>query len=213
MTTLGNVPSVMSRNEHDGIGSGDPPSANGSFRDDLDLVRQMRVGDPEAMNELLRRYWPGIVAYVARFVESGDAAKDVAQEVFLHLWQGTLTWKQKGSLRSFLYGSARNVARNRGRGWREVRVASWESAELPLEAHHSRTPTDVVEESELQSLFLDAVATLPPRRQEVFNLARVHGLSHREIAETMEISTQTVANQMSAALADLRRALAHLLDG
>jgi DNA-directed RNA polymerase specialized sigma24 family protein len=40
----------------------------------------------------------------------------------------------------------------------------------------------------------------------------VHGLSHREIAETMGISPQTVANQMSAALADLRRALDHLLD-
>lgn len=164
------------------------------------------------MNELLGRYWPGVVAYAARFTESRDGAEDVAQDVFLRLWQGTIEWKKAGSLRSFLYGVARNTARNRGRRWREVRVESFESTDIPLEAHRSPTPTEALEERELELLFLDAVAALPPRRQEIFNLARVHGLSHREIAETMEISPQTVANQMSAALAELRRALGPLLN-
>ena len=165
------------------------------------------------MNELLRKYWAGVVAYAAGFTESRDAAKDVAQETFLRFWQGTLLWKRTGSLRSFLYGSARNIARNRGRRWREIRVASFEGPEIPLEAHYTPTPTDILEEHELRLLFLNAVAALPPRRQEIFNLARVHGLSHREISETMGISPQTVANQMSTALADLRRALGPLLEG
>jgi RNA polymerase sigma-70 factor (ECF subfamily) len=192
--------------------SPDHPPCNGNSPEDIDLVQRIGGGDAEAMNELLRRYWSGVVEYVARFTGNRDAAKDIAQEIFLRLWQGTLTWKRTGSLRSFLYGAARNTARNRGRRWREVRVTSFEGTDIPLEAHRSPTPTDALEERELQSLFLDAVAALPRRRQEIFNLARVHGLSHREIAETMGISPQTVANQMSAALADLRRALDHLLD-
>jgi RNA polymerase sigma-70 factor, ECF subfamily len=69
-----------------------------------------------------------------------------------------------------------------------------------------------VEENELLRYFERAVSHLPPRRQEIFVLARAHGLSHQEIAEVMKISPQTVANQMSAALADLRQALGPLLD-
>lgn len=168
------------------------------------------------MNELLGKYWSGVVGYVARFTESRDTAKDVAQEVFLRLWQQNLVWKGTGSLRSFLYGVARNLAWNQGRRWREVRVASFESIVIPLEAHHTPTPVELLEEElaeeKVQSLFRDAVAALPPRRQEIFTLARVHGLSHQEIAEAMDISPQTVANQMSRALAELRRALGPLLD-
>jgi RNA polymerase sigma-70 factor (ECF subfamily) len=52
-----------------------------------------------------------------------------------------------------------------------------------------------------------AVARLPDRRREVFRFAREEGLSYQEIAEVMNLSTQTVANHMSLAMADLRAAL------
>jgi RNA polymerase sigma-70 factor (ECF subfamily) len=53
-----------------------------------------------------------------------------------------------------------------------------------------------------------AITALPERRREIFVLSRYHGLSYREIAEVLEISPQTVANQLSAALATLRESLA-----
>jgi RNA polymerase sigma-70 factor (ECF subfamily) len=52
-----------------------------------------------------------------------------------------------------------------------------------------------------------AVTRLPERRREVFRLVREEGLSYQEIAEIMGLSTQTVANHMSLAMADLRAAL------
>lgn len=163
------------------------------------------------MNELLRKYWPGVVEYVARYVEHHDAAEDIAQELFLRLWQKNLTWKQEGSLRSFLYGVARNLARNQGRRWREVRTASLEMLDARLD-ETVRCPSETVVERELEARCELAISGLPARRQEIFILAREHGLSHREIAEVMDISPQTVANQMSAALAHLRTALRPVLD-
>jgi DNA-binding CsgD family transcriptional regulator len=59
----------------------------------------------------------------------------------------------------------------------------------------------------LQAAAADAIAALPPRRREVFRLARLDGLSYREIAEVMGLSPQTVANQMSRALTELHEAL------
>lgn len=165
------------------------------------------------MDELLRLHWGRVVDYVERLTHSRDLAKDVAQEVFLALWQRRLVWRATGSLRAFLLGAARNLARNHSRRWREVRVESFESPLIPADAHISSNPADALREEEVERLFRAAVAALPPRRREVFLLARVHGLSHQEIADTMEISVQTVANQMSNALAELRRALAPLFDG
>ena len=184
--------------------------------DDEALMRQVRGGDAEAMNELLRLYWGGVVEYAVRFVESRDQAEDIAQEVFLRVWQQALDWRGQGTLRSFLYGVARNHALNQGRRWREVRVASFDSRVVPLGAHPAPTPLELLdrklEEAEVESHLRRAVAALPPRRQEIFTLARVHGLSYQEIAETLRLSPQTVANQMSRALADLRRTLRPLLE-
>jgi len=67
---------------------------------------------------------------------------------------------------------------------------------------------ELAEHGQLSDAVRSALADLPPRRREVFSLARFHGLSYAEIAETLDVSPQTVANQMSAALSTLRKQLA-----
>lgn len=184
--------------------SADPPAES-----DVELFNRVLAGEPEAMNEILRRYWSGVVEYSSRFTSTRDAAEDIAQETFILVWRGKLGWAARGSMRSFLYGVARRLARNRARRWREVSVTDrpeTNAGVAPL------TPAAHLDEAELRRRFIECVARLPAKRQEVFNLARVHGLSYREIAEVMEISPQTVANQMSAALAFLRRELRDVLD-
>jgi RNA polymerase sigma-70 factor (ECF subfamily) len=67
------------------------------------------------------------------------------------------------------------------------------------------------DEEETERRVREAVAGLPRRRREVFELARYHDLTHQQIALTLSMAPQTVANHMSAALRDLRIALADLL--
>jgi len=76
-----------------------------------------------------------------------------------------------------------------------------------MPAHHemSALPND-----DLRAALERAIATLPPRRREVFLLRVVHDLSYKEIAGVMGTSAQTVANQLSSALRELRTTLAGL---
>jgi RNA polymerase sigma-70 factor (ECF subfamily) len=162
------------------------------------------------MDELLRRYWTGMVRYVTRYTTSTEEAEDMTQEAFLLLWEGKVTWSGVGTFRSFLFGVARNLARNEGRRWRQFVHAPVEDIDAVNDARYPGPDASLAEKNVAEA-FAKAIDSLPPRRREIFTLARVHGMSYPEIAAIMHISTQTVANQMSAALSDLRRALGPLV--
>lgn len=171
---------------------------------DLSLIQRVRAGDASALDELLADHWTDLVAYATRILDSPDAAEDVAQETFIRVWERRQRIHPTGSLRPFLYRIARNLALNRSRRLR-IR-AEWRSNRTPV--YPSATgPAQIAEHNELKRAADRAIDALPERRREVFVLARYHDLSYREIAHVMKISPQTVANQMSAALAELREAL------
>jgi RNA polymerase sigma-70 factor (ECF subfamily) len=150
-----------------------------------------------------------LVAYVARYVETRDAAEDIAQRTFCLLWDRRATWQLEGSLRGLLYRVARNFALSE----RRHRAVELRFTAGPVESQPSNpTPLDLIENKLLGVALEQAIADLPARRREVFVLRCVHDLSYKEIADVMRISPQTVANQLSRAIGALRHALAGLLD-
>ena len=70
------------------------------------------------------------------------------------------------------------------------------------------SPAAELEATEFGTAADRAIASLPERRRDVFILAHLHGLSYREVAESLGITPRTVANHMSLALAQLRDSLA-----
>lgn len=177
---------------------------------DRELIERIRAGHTLALDALLDGYWTLLVTYSARILGSWDAAEDVAQDAFVRIWERREEWKLEGSVRALLYRITRNLALDERK--RRDRRTTWINNRRG-EAPHIATPSEHLQGTELEAAFERAVAALPERRREVFLLARLHGLSHLEIGETMGIASQTVANQLSAALADLRNALEPFLDG
>lgn len=177
---------------------------------DLALMEQLRAGETAALDELLRHYWAPVVRYVERLLDSVDAAEDIAQQVFVQLWERRASWVVGGSVATYLFRAARNLAYNETRNQsvraRRGGVFRQQDQRRPVR------PDQVMEGNELEAAVKSAIASLPERRREVFVLVRFHGLSYRQVAEVMGISVQTVANQLSAAVADLRRELALHLD-
>lgn len=169
------------------------------------LMERVHAGDPSALDQLLEQYWTPLVAYAARLLYSRDAAEDVVQETVLRVWRGRTQWTPTERLESFLYRITRNLALNERRRSR-VRERYRERA-LRDPGCGVATPVETTERTEIREAIARALEMLPPRRREVFILARYHGHTYREIADIMEISPQTVANQMTAALEELRHHL------
>ena len=172
------------------------------------IVQALHAGDPDGLERLVAAHWHPLVRYADGILGGDGSAEDAVQEAFIRLWSHRRAVYPGGSLRAFLYTLTRNAAIDeRRRGARRAAAhaaGESESAPCPLEAAAT---------SELARAAADALSALPARRRQVFILARLKGHSYREIAASMGVSEQTVANQLSAALRTLRRKLAVFRDG
>lgn len=173
------------------------------------LIERLRRDDGDALEALVQRYWSSLLGYAIRIIGSVDAAEDVAQDTFCRLWDHRDRWNPTESVRGLLFRIARNLSiSTRRRGALHNRVTAVLAVDPPVTV----TPLDALEADDLAGVLNGAIETLPARRREVFVLRCVHGLSYREVADVMGISPQTVANQLSHALASLRTMLAGRLD-
>jgi len=128
----------------------------------------------------------------------------------LELWRRREQLADAESPRAYLLRTTRNRALNHLRHQRvEQRGAAFAAG--PAEAEPLGASRVVADE--LGMALAEAVAALPARCREVFELSRVQGLSYAEIAHTLAISTKTVENQMGKALRSLRGRLAAWLPG
>ena len=182
---------------------GSPPSIT-----DGDLFARLRADDTEALDLALKQHWVLVIDYVKRLTTSTDAAEDIAQRTFLQLWDRRTYWRAEGSMRALLCRIARNYAISEHRR----QSADDRSAAAFVELTEPTQTRDLLETEQLRSALDREISLLPARRREIVVLRCVHDLSYKEIAEVMNIAPQTVANQLSSALASLRVSLRELLD-
>lgn len=186
------------------------PDSEGRVVQDRSLMERIHSGDPAALDIVLARYWAPLVSYAKRLLPDEDAAEDVVQETMLRVWRLRAQWTPTQRLRGFLYQITRNLALNERKKDR-VRTG-WEEKRRREPQERAPSPIELLERTELRALLDQAIEELPAKRREVFVLSRYHGHTYREIAEIMDVSPQTVANQMSAALDELRQKLRPQLD-
>lgn len=171
----------------------------------LPLSMRLRKGDATALQELLEGEWAGLVTYAARLVGDSDLAEDLAQRSFVRLWRARRELEDERSLRGLLYRTTRNLAADARRTRRNrTRLRD----RFLSGGHRSASPEDELGQRELRGAIEAAIEELSPRRREAFRLCRMHGLTQREAAAVMGLSPQTVANHVTAALRQIRDALA-----
>jgi len=172
---------------------------------DRDSVAAVTVRDEGELQALLDQLWIPLLRYASRWVGTTDAAKDAVQDAFVRLWENRDRWQPGSSPRQILYVLTRNAALNQ-QASEAARRRRGSDARSPRPAA-APDPLDQVAHSEVDSAVQAGIAALPERQREAVLLARIHGLSRREIAATMGIAEQTVANHVAAGLSRLAQLL------
>jgi RNA polymerase sigma-70 factor (ECF subfamily) len=169
---------------------------------DADVITRVQKGDAVAMDAMFTTYYADLVSYAMSYLHEHAAAEDVAQDVFVRIWERRHEWTVRGSVAQYLFGATRNRALN---VLAHDRVVARDTERVLR--HHETEPVAVenlgtvtLEAEELARTVARVVDALPPRCQEVFILSRYQRISQREIAELLGITINTVNVQLGKAL-------------
>lgn len=173
---------------------------------DSDLATKIKKGDVLAFDEIYRRYSKRLYLFVFGIIKSKKDAEDVVQEVFVKIWENRSKIKQYLSFQSYLFTIAHNTTisllRNKMKDDKFI-----ENIKLLQYSEKGDSVQAEIEFNELNKKLQTSLNSLPERQRQVYLLSREEGLSYKQIAEKLEISINTVENQMVKALKFLRERL------
>ncbi len=165
----------------------------------------LRNGDEQALRRIFDQHYPLLLGDVYRIIPDEDTCQDLAQEVFVELWRKRADLDIHTSLRAYLRRAAVNRALTYLKSQRHLDFDGndWSQAA-------DTSDQDIIRQEQQETLeqaLHRAIATLPERCRVVFSLSRFEHLSHREIAQQLDISLKTIENQITKAMRLLREAL------
>lgn len=170
------------------------------------MVRDIRSGDRAAFREFFFVFQPEVFRFIFRLTRDRHIAEDLTQDTFLRFWEARERLDANAAPASYLFRIARNVVLDEA----DRRKPSVDIAAAPDEVlvRYSQDPEVEYARRLAADEVLTALTYLPERSRVAFVLSRYHDMSYDEIAATMQISLQTVKNQVSRALTLLRKRLA-----
>jgi RNA polymerase sigma-70 factor (family 1) len=172
--------------------------------DESDVLKKLTQGDGLAFKLLYDRYWFGIYKTVKRYTKSSELAEDIVQEIFTTLWNSRGHFLQVINLEFYLVTMAKNLT------YKTLRKIAFEQTlqnNLVRDLQSEEITENTLLDQQYTQLIEQAVGLLPSQQKQIFQLAKVDGLSHKDIAGQLKISHLTVKTHMAKALRFIRHYL------
>jgi RNA polymerase sigma-70 factor (ECF subfamily) len=175
--------------------------------DELFIVQRMIEGDRKAFRYFFEKYYAELCNFVNIYVHDTNLAEEIVQDIFVYFWEKRGSLRLTHSVRSYLFSASkyRSLKEIRDQNTRQRILKGIRIDDLDDQASQDEFFFDT---EQFRSILNAAVEDLPPKCKEIFLLCKVKNLSHKEIAERLNISVKTVENQITIALKKLREYLA-----
>lgn len=172
---------------------------------ELELVclEKLAAGDHRAFEILYLHYHPQVVRFLCGFLKDEEEAFDMAQDIFLKVWNNRLQAIYIRSFSAYLFTMARNQLTNHY----ESMLVKARFEEQELQRQNGYDMNDDLLAHDLDEWLNRLVGQMPEQRRNVFRMSRQEGLSNDEIASHLRISKRTVENHITTVLKALRHAL------
>jgi RNA polymerase sigma-70 factor (ECF subfamily) len=168
-----------------------------------DLVLAHHGGDPDAFDDIVRRYYPPLLAHARRRLFDDRLAEDAVQEAFLKAYRALPGFAGEYQLSGWLHRILSNVCNDEGaRRSRETRANErWAALVEPENAG----PEEYGEREEVRARVAAAVNELPANYREALVLRDVMDYEYADVAVAAGISEDNARARVSRARAALRR--------
>ena len=162
----------------------------------------LKEGREEGIDLLFKYYYKDLVLKINQLLADIHASEDLAQEIFLEIWNKRQSIDIVQSFRAYIMRAGTNRAIN----CLKAKNLSFSEIDLDRDDHHLETQSD--EDYEQKELFFanlrDSIASLPEKCRIVFCLSRYDKMTYAEIAAQLNISIKTVENHISKAIRILK---------
>ena len=171
-----------------------------------DLVTRVCQGDAEAFRLIFERYSRPVISFIFDMVNDRGLAEELTQETFVRAYRAIRTMRKDTKLSTWLFGIARNVAREslraRTRANSHVDIADKSVMDL---SDRKPAPVEGLLSKELNDVIRRSLAALDEDKRTVFTLKVLHQCSYEEIAAITGFSIAKLKTDLHRARAEMRR--------
>ena len=169
-----------------------------------DLISELQANSEKAYTQLYNKYSALLYSFVFKLTKSDTLSQDIVQEAFIKIWINRKELSIDISIKSYLFKMVQNMAIDAFRKQvNKLEITGYleliQDSQIPLT--DSCTIFDL---DEFEIRLKEAKQKLTKQQRLIFVLVKENEKKVSEVAELLEITEQSVRNQLSAALAKLR---------
>ena len=164
------------------------------------IQQGINAGNEQCLAELYRLISKRLHHFARVITRSPEVAEEIVEDVFVKLWSNRHRINEVENLTVYLYVAVKNRSLN-AISQKATDLIRAPFDDLDIEAGQVVSdPYNLLVTAEMMKRMQQAVDNLPPRCKMIFKLVREDGLKHREVAEILNISINTVDVQMAIAI-------------
>lgn len=176
--------------------------------EDISLMLKFKDGDIGTFEEIVRRYKKPIINMIYKITGNKEDAEDLAQEVFIRVYNARETYKPKSKFSTWIFKITYNICIDHLRKFKKIDEKEIKSSGFSIEQiPDSNLPDNEVYKNELKTIVRNAVDSLTPQQKTAVILSKFEDLSNEEIAKILGCSIQAVKSLIHRAKLELKEKL------
>lgn len=179
---------------------------------DEQLVTDYLAGDEESLEILIKSYLRPICNFIYRYINNGQEAEDITQEVFVKVWRNLKKFDQSKSFKTWIFSIAKNTSIDWLKKKKTIPFSSFKNEEgedlfVKTLADPAPLPNEIFERVNIADALNIAINQLSPKYRMVLLLRYNDHFNFREIAETLNEPLNTIKSRHRRALILLKKLL------
>ncbi len=162
------------------------------------IIHEIRKKNEKVFKNFYEKHYIELLIRANGYLFDKDTSKDMVQEVFIYVWENASSLNIKSSLIGYMHTMVKNRCLNY---LKSIKVT--ENLEiLEFNINLMSDQSDSVFEKEKQGVYrdvLEVVDALPEKMRQIVKLKFINNYKYSEIAEELNISTNTVKTQLKRA--------------
>lgn len=181
--------------------------------DERDLINLLKQKDRNAFKTIVETWQDMVFNTAVGILQNEEDAEDVAQEVFMQVFESIDSFKEESKLSTWIYRITVSKALDHIRKKKtKKRFAFFKSLfkednQVMIEPPDFLHPGVKLENKENAQALFQAMDRLPPNQKTAFVLNKMEDLSYQEVGEIMEISSSAVDSLLQRARQNLKKEL------